>query len=199
MASAGSRQPPIGSWQEQQILEVVLVRGSIRAALAAAVMVGLAAPVGRLQAAAQDRSQDRAQTAPESAMPPAGMCRVWLRDVPERQQPAPTDCSTAIRTLPRDATVLFGDLKRAAKVSPNAAAALQQVQRNALTRDAPPYRGAGNVAGDARSAQQQRGNGASGVTGVTGVTGVSTAVPGGSAAATKAPEPKAAVKPEKPQ
>lgn len=46
---------------------------------------------------------------PETAWPPAGMCRVWLRDVPERQQPAPTDCVTALRSRPRDATLLMGE------------------------------------------------------------------------------------------
>jgi hypothetical protein len=136
--------------------------------------------------AAQDRSQDsKAAPVPESAMPPAGMCRVWLRDVPERQQAAPTDCATAIRTMPRDAMVLFGDLQRAARVSPNASTL--PAPRGTPTRDLPSYRGQGIVAGDARNAQPQgRGTGSTGVTGV-------------SASATKAPETKAAIKPEKPQ
>lgn len=55
---------------------------------------------------------------PESAIPPAGMCRVWLRDVPERQQPAPTDCATALRTRPRNSILLFGDLSQEAVQPP---------------------------------------------------------------------------------
>lgn len=78
------------------------MRGSVIAASAAAVLV---APV----LAAQGKPQQEQQVViPESAWPPDGMCRVWLRDVPERQQPAPTDCTTALRTRPRDATLLLG-------------------------------------------------------------------------------------------
>jgi hypothetical protein len=47
---------------------------------------------------------------PVSAYPPAGLCRVWLAHVPEQQQPAPTDCATAIKKRPAMARVLFGDL-----------------------------------------------------------------------------------------
>lgn len=69
-------------------------------------------------------AQERAATAiPDGAMPPAGMCRVWLPNVPEGQQPAPTDCATAIRMAPRSASVLFGDLKGAGKVQDRPAAA----------------------------------------------------------------------------
>ncbi|MCU0619559.1 MAG: hypothetical protein MUF40_06640 [Gemmatimonadaceae bacterium] len=45
---------------------------------------------------------------PASYRPPPGMCRVWLKDVPPMQQPAPTDCRTALRTRPADAVVVFG-------------------------------------------------------------------------------------------
>ena len=126
-------------------------------------------------------------------MPPSGMCRVWLKDVPERQQPAPTDCVSAIRTVPRDAMVLFGDLKRSAKVlAPGAV--LPPAVRQQPARELPGYRGPGVVAGDARgAAAQQRG------TGATGVSGVTATAPGGAAAASKAPEQKAVIKPEKPQ
>ena len=163
-----------------------MVRWSVRAALIATGLVVALAPLGTLLAA-QDRPQDgKGSTVPESAMPPAGMCRVWLRDVPERQQPAPTDCAAAIRTMPRNAMVLFGDLKRAARaarVSP------QESTRGAAARELPGYRGPGLVAGDARGSQRQ------GRT--SGVIGVSTTAPG--AAAIKAPEAKAVIKPEKPQ
>jgi hypothetical protein len=64
-------------------------------------------------ARAQDKGREEraAPVVPTSAMPPAGLCRVWLRDVPAGQQPAPTDCASAIRKAPSSATVLFGDPK----------------------------------------------------------------------------------------
>jgi hypothetical protein len=36
------------------------------------------------------------------------MCRIWLKDVPPNQQPAPTDCASAVRNRPRDGRVIFG-------------------------------------------------------------------------------------------
>ena len=41
--------------------------------------------------------------------PPRGMCRIWLDKVPPKQQPAPTDCPTAVRNKPSNARVIFGD------------------------------------------------------------------------------------------
>ena len=46
---------------------------------------------------------------PANMRPPAGMCRVWLNDVPAAQQPAPTDCPTAVRNRPAKGRVIFGD------------------------------------------------------------------------------------------
>jgi hypothetical protein len=46
---------------------------------------------------------------PVNARPPAGMCRVWLDDVPVAQQPAPTDCASAVRNRPPKGRVVFGD------------------------------------------------------------------------------------------
>lgn len=88
------------------------MRGSIVAVSVTAVLI---AP----QLAAQGNQREEQEVVvPESALPPAGMCRVWLRDVPERQQPAPTDCATALRTRPRTAILLFGDLSTEAKQPP---------------------------------------------------------------------------------
>ena len=74
--------------------------------------VSLLSPLVR-PAGAQDRGRDEkaAPAVPTSSLPPAGLCRVWLRDVPAGQQPAPTDCASAIRKAPSSATVLFGDPK----------------------------------------------------------------------------------------
>lgn len=46
---------------------------------------------------------------PPGFFPPAGMCRIWINDVPAAQQPAPTDCASAVRNRPANGRVLFGD------------------------------------------------------------------------------------------
>jgi hypothetical protein len=69
------------------------------------VLVGtlVAAP---LRAQEQPRPAD---SVPASARPPAGMCRIWLPNVPANKQAAPTDCPTAVRNRPANARVIFGD------------------------------------------------------------------------------------------
>lgn len=37
------------------------------------------------------------------------MCRIWLKDVPAAQQPAPTDCAAAVKNCPPNGRVIFGD------------------------------------------------------------------------------------------
>jgi hypothetical protein len=49
------------------------------------------------------------QDIPASSRPPAGMCRIWLDNVPAAQQPAPTDCASAVRNRPAKGRVIFGD------------------------------------------------------------------------------------------
>ncbi|MDP9200735.1 MAG: hypothetical protein M3P26_02215 [Gemmatimonadota bacterium] len=51
----------------------------------------------------------REQIVPARFFPPAGMCRIWINGVPARQQPAPTDCASAVRNRPANGKVLFGD------------------------------------------------------------------------------------------
>lgn len=46
---------------------------------------------------------------PPGLQPPPGMCRIWLDGVPAGQQPAPTDCATAVRNRPPNGRVIFGD------------------------------------------------------------------------------------------
>src|SRR3954468_13179018 len=46
---------------------------------------------------------------PKAYRPPPGMCRIWLDKVPAKQQPAPTDCPTAIKNKPTNGKVIFGD------------------------------------------------------------------------------------------
>lgn len=79
-------------------LNIVLVAGLIAA---------VAAP-----ASAQQQVKDSARKSPvvpADARPPKGMCRVWLDNVPAAQQPAATDCSTAVKNRPQNARVIFGD------------------------------------------------------------------------------------------
>lgn len=49
---------------------------------------------------------------PSGHRPPPGMCRIWVDGVPPGQQPAPTDCTTALRTRPSNGRVIFGDERR---------------------------------------------------------------------------------------
>ena len=55
-----------------------------------------------------DRSEQKLAL-PKGYMPPTGMCRIWLDEVPAPQQPAPTDCATAIKNRPPKGRVVFGD------------------------------------------------------------------------------------------
>jgi hypothetical protein len=58
------------------------------------------------QAQPQTRGSD---DVPKAFRPPVGMCRIWLDKVPAKQQPAPTDCPTAVKNKPTNGKVLFGD------------------------------------------------------------------------------------------
>jgi hypothetical protein len=51
----------------------------------------------------------REQIVPPGFFPPTGMCRIWINGVPAGQQPAPTDCASAVRNRPANGRVLFGD------------------------------------------------------------------------------------------
>jgi hypothetical protein len=73
-------------------------------------MIAAAAPAAPLLA--QQTSKDSARKAaaiPADARPPKGMCRIWLDGVPAAQQPAATDCPTAVKNRPANGRVLFGD------------------------------------------------------------------------------------------
>lgn len=74
-------------------------------------MVALMGSLAALPAGAQQRESDSGQNSdiPKSHRPPPGMCRVWLDDVPPGQQPASTDCKSALRSKPAKARVIFGD------------------------------------------------------------------------------------------
>lgn len=60
-------------------------------------------------AGAQQPQPQASDSVPKAYRPPPGMCRIWLDRVPAKQQPAPTDCPTAVRNKPANGKVLFGD------------------------------------------------------------------------------------------
>ena len=65
-------------------------------------------PVNSRQNTTQQQPS-REQIVPPAFYPPAGMCRIWINQVPAAQQPAPTDCASAVRNRPANGKVLFGD------------------------------------------------------------------------------------------
>jgi hypothetical protein len=75
--------------------------------IAAAGFLAVAAPL-RAEGAVQGAEKMRSEF-PKVQRPPAGMCRIWLDGVPPGQQPAPTDCATAIRHRPPKGRVVFGE------------------------------------------------------------------------------------------
>lgn len=64
------------------------------------------APASRAPAA------DATADVPKDMIPPAGKCRIWMRGVPAAQQPAPTDCTTALRQAPSNGVLVFGPALR---------------------------------------------------------------------------------------
>jgi hypothetical protein len=89
-----------------KLLNMVLAFG-----LLAAVTAPLAAQRARPQRATRERAATDSTKlfVPAAARPPRGMCRIWLAGVPAAQQPAATDCPTALKTRPPKARVIFGD------------------------------------------------------------------------------------------
>jgi hypothetical protein len=76
----------------------------------AVLLIGVLA--GATPVAAQSGQRDTARKSapiPADARPPKGMCRIWIDGVPAAQQPAATDCRTAVKNLPANGRVLFGD------------------------------------------------------------------------------------------
>jgi hypothetical protein len=64
--------------------------------------------------AAQGRARPTPPEVPENMRPPVGKCRIWMDGVAAAQQPAPTDCQTALRQKPSNGTVIFGPSERRA-------------------------------------------------------------------------------------
>src|SRR5215218_4490448 len=66
-------------------------------------LAALANPAGAQQ------GRGRPPEIPAAYRPPAGMCRIWIDGVAPRQQPAPTDCPTAVRNKPANGWAISGD------------------------------------------------------------------------------------------
>ena len=75
--------------------------------LSVALTIGLVALASPRALDAQGR--EKARDIPANSRPPAGMCRIWLDGVPAAQQPAPTDCTSAVRNRPAKGRVIYGD------------------------------------------------------------------------------------------
>ena len=157
-ASSHSRRP-------LKNLEVVVFRPSIRVLCLAGSLASLAAlPLGAQEKST--REPKAASNVPQSAQPPAGLCRVWLENVPAGQQPAPTDCATAIKNRPNHARIVFGDLSEEAAKPPQKAASAPSNQRTNgwPTRLADPPRRFDTSPGiPNRAAEQRQNDGAAGV------------------------------------
>ena len=102
--------------------------------LAGVLSITAAAPAG-----AQGRGRG-VDTIPTAYKPPAGMCRIWLDDVPPARQPAPTECASAVRNRPSNGRVIFGD----------------EPKDKSRFRDAKPGRGDREEAWDRRRANDER-------------------------------------------
>ena len=96
--------------------------------LYALVFTAMAAFAPRLEAQVRPHPQDPKPAVPQTHLPPPGMCRIWLNNVPPAQQPAPTDCASAVRNQPRNARVIFNDKPRT------------RLPMNSLKEPAPPPR-----------------------------------------------------------
>ena len=89
-------------------------------------------PVGGMAQA----SKEKDAPIPKRYLPPAGMCRIWVDNVPAARQPAPTDCATAIRNRPPNALVVFPAGKDGRSAQPKGATPTRP--RTDTTRRKPP-------------------------------------------------------------
>lgn len=80
----------------------------LRAVLTTTVLMAVSAAPSMAQQTARDNAR-KAAAIPDDARPPKGMCRIWIDGVPAAQQPAATDCPTAVKNRPANGRVLFGD------------------------------------------------------------------------------------------
>ena len=71
--------------------------------------IALAAGLAGVAHAQRPQAPPPSDSVPKAYRPPPGMCRIWLDKVPPKQQPAPTDCPTAVKNKPTNGRVIFGN------------------------------------------------------------------------------------------
>lgn len=91
---------------------------------------------GTKPAQQQEKGAQKDAPVPKAYLPPAGMCRVWVDNVPAGRQPAPTDCATAIRNRPPNARVIFPAEKSGRSAAPKGFAPKQKAD---TTKKKPPH------------------------------------------------------------
>jgi len=79
-----------------------------KAVLTTAFMIAAAAAPAMAQRTAP-KDTAKKTSIPADARPPKGMCRIWIDGVPAAQQPAATDCATAVKNRPANGQIVFGD------------------------------------------------------------------------------------------
>lgn len=95
-------------------------RGMTRLAVFLLILTVLVPVRGTAQTAKAKEKEKEA--VPKAYLPPAGMCRIWVDNVPAARQPAPTNCATAIRNRPPNARVIFPAGKDGRSAQPKGAA-----------------------------------------------------------------------------
>lgn len=111
---------------------------ALRLTTVAFLLCALAPAVAGAQGRGAPQDEERVPTTdssvsiPRTMVPPAGKCRIWMKGVPAAQQPAPTDCATALRQSPSNGVLVFGPATR--DLSPferrRAAEAAERTERN---------------------------------------------------------------------
>jgi len=86
-----------------------LVAPAVIGLIVSASLAGAQRPVPVKPRPNTTNQSSRDQIVPQAFYPPAGMCRIWINEVPAGRQPAPTDCASAVRNRPANGRVLFGD------------------------------------------------------------------------------------------
>src|SRR4029453_696804 len=100
-------------WLRQPGVGVVRASGvSMTRSLFVLALAAVAAGASSLQAQVRPQAQEPKAAVPSTHLPPPGMCRIWLENVPPAQQPAPTDCASAARNLPRNGRLIYNDAAR---------------------------------------------------------------------------------------
>jgi hypothetical protein len=90
-------------------IQLVMMLGFVAAAAPAISAAAQQPQQAQPGQSAQRDSGKKAVAVPAEARPPKGMCRIWIDGVPAAQQPAATDCTTAVKNRPANGRVIFGD------------------------------------------------------------------------------------------